>query len=410
MSLADKSVLIVGGGIAGLTSAMELAALGIQVDLIENTPFLGGHAIQLACKATQGCVKCGACLTEDVLQQVLDHPRISLHTGCQLKKVTRKDQFRIECDQQPPAIDSQKCSGCGVCLEKCPAERAIQRGTSGLQRPFYHISRAHCLFFRDNSCQICREACPEGAITLDTASPQPLACTADAVVIASGFSPYDPEEKPYGYRRYKNVITSLEMERIMRRQASLPLPSDGTPPERIGFVQCVGSRDAKCKHLWCSKICCGSALRSASWIKSKYPDIDITVFYIDIQTFGKDFENFYRGFSPQIEMIRALPGDIFETENNRLEVNYFDPAAHVSKEEPFDLIILSVGLTPAPGIRQLADQFALDLRETGWALQDSANGGGVYTAGSVSGPMSIPESMENARKTVFEISQYLHAL
>ena len=242
----------------------------------------------------------------------------------------------------------------------------------------------------------------------------PLACTVDAVVIATGFTPYDPETKPYGYRHHQNVITSLEMERIMRRQASLPLPSDGSPPEKIGFVQCVGSRDAKCNHLWCSQICCGSALRSANWIKSKYPDIRISFFYIDIQTFGKDFDTFFSRFSPQIEMIRALPGDIYETEDSRLAVNYFDPIAHTAKEEPFDLLILSIGLTPTPGLRQLADRLSLDLEETGWAVPAGSNaaahGGGVYAAGSVCGPMSIPDSMESARSGALEIFRYFNTL
>jgi heterodisulfide reductase subunit A len=414
LSLADKSVVVIGGGIAGLTAARQLAGLGITVELIEKTPFLGGHAIQFACKATERCVKCGACMVEEALQQVLTTPNIALHTGCQVKKVTRQEAFAIECDQQPAVIDTDKCTDCGICFEKCPADGAILQGTSGLQRPFYALSRDHCLYYQDKSCTLCQEACPEGAIQLNQDAAKPINCQADAVVLATGFAPYDPTEKPYGYGHFKNVITNLELDRLLRRQGALTLPSDGATPEKIGFVQCVGSRDAKCNHLWCSKICCGSALRAAHLIKSRHPDIQICFFYIDIQTFGKDFDTFYNQIRSEIELIRAIPGDFFETEESRILVNYFDPQAHDAQEEAFDLMVLSVGLTPSQDIQPLAKMLALDVSDTGFApLQtdiETTSPGGVYTAGSVTGPMSIPESMENACKTVYEIAHYLNTI
>jgi heterodisulfide reductase subunit A len=228
---------------------------------------------------------------------------------------------------------------------------------------------------------------------------------ADAVILATGFKPFDPQSKPYGYGRFPNVVTNLELERILR-QRSIPVrPSDRATPERIAFVQCVGSRDEHLGHLWCSKVCCASALRAARLIKMRRPEIDITFFYIDVQTFGKDFQTFYDGARDEVTMVRALPGDVFVAAADRLRMAYFDPKGRQSREELFDLVVLSVGITPAVDNRALARLFQVTLEQSGFL--PGFPGPGVFSAGTARGPMSIAESIVSAGQAALQAAEYL---
>jgi heterodisulfide reductase subunit A len=232
---------------------------------------------------------------------------------------------------------------------------------------------------------------------------------ADAILVTSGFSPYDPTEKPYGYGRFPNVVTNLDAEKILQQWDSLIRPSDGKIPRRIAFVQCVGSRDIRIGHPWCSRICCGSALRMANLVLHRHPDTAITFFYIDVQTFGKDFQLFYDQIRDRIRMIRVIPGDIVADANDQLQVAYFDPQTHSSIEEPYDLAVLSVGLRPSSDNTALADMFGLGLTQYGFLRpQDPTSDSprGVFAAGSLLGPMSIAESIDSAGQAAWEIVSF----
>jgi heterodisulfide reductase subunit A2 len=408
--MTDKTVAIIGSGVAGLSAALELVQFDISVDIIEKSDFVGGHAIRFACKATENCVKCGACLVEEKLDQAVRDSRIRILTGSRIESIAKKERYAICLNQKPTYIDAQKCTACGICSQQCPQEGAIIQGVSGSHSPFFAINEKECLYVMDQSCSRCQEACPEKAIALD-APAGGLTCEADAIVLATGFSLFNPQNKPYGYGVFKNVVTNMELEDIMRREGRFIRPSDGQPAGKIGFIQCVGSRDAKLNHLWCSKICCGSALRMAGLINARQPESEISFFYIDAQTFGRDFNPFYQRVKEKVRMIRSIPGDIFQTPEGQLKVTYITNESHETIEDIFDCIVLSVGLQPCNENPAIAGQLNLNLDDSGFMAPSKIEGGalnnGVFTAGAVGGPMSIAESIASAGETSLKILKYI---
>lgn len=407
--IANK-VLVVGAGVAGLSAASELAELDIDVDIVERSDFAGGHAIQYACKATDQCVKCGACMVEEKLQSVVQHPKINLRTGTRVQEVTNEEELSVRLLKKPVYLDPDKCSNCGICFHKCPESDAVLKGFSKNHAPFYSISDEKCLYLKDRSCTLCQEACPEGAIDLN-AGETTVSTHANAIILATGFKPFDPVNKPYGYGKFKNVITNLDMERMLRRDGRVLTPSSGAEAGSIAFIQCVGSRDAKSNHLWCSKVCCGSALRMAGLVKARQAETQITFFYMDVQTFGRDFDEFYAKIRKDVRMIRAIPGDIYPAADDRLRVTFLDNVSSESIQEEFDLVALSVGMTPCQGMQKTADGLKVQLTETGFVKQTDKGGvtseKGIFTAGAVSGPMSIPESIASGGAAAFEVIKYL---
>jgi heterodisulfide reductase subunit A len=341
--MTDKRILVIGGGIAGLTAARFLAESGLQVDVVERRPTVGGHAAEYACKATDSCVKCGACRVEEAVAALQAQPAVTLWTGARVEAISTSPPF----------------------------EASIRRDGT----PKAHTGRF------------------------------------EAVLMATGFSPFDPSDKPYGYGVHANVITNLELERILRRQGRPARPSDGKTAARIAFFQCVGSRDRRLGHLWCSQVCCGSALRMGDWIRHQDPEAEVTVFYIDIQTFGKDFQCHWDRFRGDFRMIRTLPGDVLEEEGRNLRVIYADPETGASAEETFDMVVLSIGLLPGVGkdepeasLPLLRDAFGF-LRPPDDAAVSSS--GGVFVAGAASGPMAIADAVSSAGKAAWQVLQYL---
>jgi len=338
--MPDQTVLIIGGGIAGLTAANQLAAMNISTILVEKQGSVGGHAARYTCKATDACVKCGACLVIQACRSVLADPAVEVYTNSRITAVERSGgrfRFAIEKESAAPGED------------------------------------------------LMREA--------------------DAVILASGFQAFDPHAKPYGYGQFPNVVTNLELEWMLREKSVPARPSDQRQPERMAFVQCVGSRDRQLGHLWCSKICCASALRMARLIKARCPEVDITFYYIDIQTFGKDFENFLARVREDFTLVRALPGDVFDAEDGRLRVTYFDPVQRQGQEDLFDLLVLSVGITPDAQNLQLARLFQLEPEPTGfWPMATDA---GVFCAGTARGPMSIAESIVSGKQAALQAAGHV---
>jgi len=405
-----NKILVIGGGVAGLAAASELADLGIDVEIVEQSDFAGGHAIQYTCKATDQCVKCGACMAGEKLDRVVKHPQINVMRGTRVQDISKSEDFSVALLKKPVFIDPEKCSNCGICLEKCPERGAVMRGYSQHCSPWYAISDEKCLYLKNSSCTICQEACPEDAIDLD-ARKTTVSTHANAVILATGFTSFDPVSKPYGYGKFKNVVTNLEMERMLRRNGRALKPSNAAEAESIAFIQCVGSRDAKLNHLWCSKVCCGSALRMAGLVKARQPETRITFFYMDVQTFGRDFDEFYPNIQKDVRLIRAIPGDIYPGVNDTLCVTFLDNVSSETLQTEFDLVVLSVGMTPCQGIQETAETLKVQLAETGFVEQAQkrgpASGKGIFTAGTVSGPMSIPESIASGGKAAFEAAKYL---
>lgn len=339
--MKSSKVLVIGGGIAGLTAAHELAKLGVKVELVEKEPFLGGHAIQFTCKAVESCAKCGACMAEEKLNQVIHNENIRIHTEANVKKISKNGLFNY---------DIQLKSSC------------------------YSSSAA-------------------------------------AIIVATGFDTFDPVKKPYGYGTFKNVITSLDLEKMLRSNGIAMKPSDGMPPDKIAFIQCVGSRDSKLNHLWCSKICCASALRMAHLIRKRNPETSVTFFYIDIQGSGKDFEALYQKAKEDFLMIRAIPGDIYKSGEDRLKITYFNSLSKTNIENIYDMVVLSVAMIPGNGTKEIAEMTGIIIGDTGFVQsyekEGISNSGGIFVAGAAGGPLSISESIANAVKTAWDASKYI---
>ena len=402
--------MVIGSGVAGLSAALELTQSGISVEIIEKSDFAGGHAIRLACKATDQCVKCGACVVEEKLDRAVRNSGIRILTGSRIESISKSERYAICLNQKPKYINAQKCTACGVCLHQCPQEGAIIQGVSRNHSPFFAINEKECLYLADQSCRRCQEACPEKAIALDARADR-FVCEADAIVLATGFETFNPQNKPYGYGVFKNVVTNMELEDILRREGQAIRPSDGQPARKIAFVQCVGSRDAKLDHLWCSKICCGSALRMGGLINARQPESEISFFYIDVQTFGRDFVPFYRQVQEEVRMIRAIPGDIFETPEGQLRVTYIAGETSETIEEIFDCVVLSVGLQPCEENLEMARQLNLKVSDSGFLIPSEiageASNNGVFNAGAVGGPMGIAESIASAGETSLKVLKYI---
>lgn len=409
MSVDQKHIVVVGAGVAGITAAVELARMGVGVTLLEKTPFLGGHAIQLNCKATDACVKCGACVAEEKLHQLTRQTHVDIFSGTQLESITGKGPYHVTYNTHSPMVNADQCNGCGICFQKCPVPGTILQGHDTRVGAYVAIRRELCRYFDNAACTLCRDACPQGAITL-TDQAQSAELDVNAILMTTGFAPYNPSDKPYGYGRFQNVITSLDAERLLREHTVMKRPSDGRAARRIGFVQCVGSRDIQLGHCWCSKICCGSSLRMARLVQSRQSDAHVTFFYIDVQTFGKDFHRYYSRVHDNVEMIRAIPGDIIKTEQDELKALYFDPDSHAASEALFDVVVLSVGLLPTGDHGHLSRLLNWPLDNTGFICshdnpQNKAPAG-IFSAGSAMGPMSIAESVSSAEKTAFDIIRY----
>lgn len=401
--MSEKRVLIIGGGVAGLSAALELSRFGIKSDIVEKSPFAGGHGIQFACKATDRCVKCGACVVEEKLREVCANPDIRLLTAAEVTSIEKTARFAAQVKRSSISIDPAACTDCGACYTACP-ESAVQQGFSAAHNPFYGVIEDRCSRSKGSSCTLCRDACPHEAISF---APEPDIETteADAVIAAFGFTPFNPADKPYGYGMFDDVVTNLELERMLRRQGRPLRPSDSALPDKIAFIQCVGSRDARRGHLWCSKICCGSALRLAGLIRHRHPQIEATVFYIDIQTFGKDFGTVYPTHQEDLRFVRAIPGDILPAESGRLKVVYAADETHEGREEEFDLVSLSVGITPCAGAERMLSALGIDPPENGFP--GASRDPGVFLAGAAAGPMSIAESVADAGRAAMEAAAFL---
>jgi heterodisulfide reductase subunit A2 len=392
LSEENKKVMVIGGGIAGLTAAWKLSTFNIDVELVEKTPFLGGHAIQYCCKATDECQQCGACSVEDMLKKVIAEPSIRVHLATEVENIKNSGRF---------SVDLKKSAWKGA-----PDDSGIMKGYSKNNAPL------HVVVDPDRSAAN-PDARPEGAVPLDELGFAGK-IDVDAVVVASGFQAFDAQKKTtYGYNDYDNIITGLELERGKREKGAVVRPSDGALPKNIAFIQCVGSRDERLGNLWCSQVCCPYALRMAGDIKHQHPDTEVTVFYMDIQNTGKNYPSFFEKCRSEFRFIRNIPVDVFPAENGGILLRYLSEDDSAAIEEAFDLVVLSVGITPGADNTSLSEMLGIELDSDGFfepknklnktvTMKD-----GIYLAGTVEGPRTIAASMAHAGQAANEVTKYL---
>lgn len=419
MGTAERKVAIIGGGIAGVTAARDLSKLGISSILVERAPFLGGHAVQYACKAAPSCQHCSACEVERALSEVASDEHVEVTTRSKLAGVHRSNgSYEVTIERTPARIDPARCTDCGLCLEACPAaaEGAISHSASVHVSSRYTIDDQGCLRLngRDPGCLACVEACPVDAINLE-AEAQRLDVTVDALVVATGFEPFDPATKPHlGYGTHPDIITALELEHTLRTRSVVTRPSNGGSVRKAAFVQCVGSRDKD--HDYCSRACCGFALRMAEVLKERDPEVEVTVFYIDLQPVGKSFQQYYERCQADLQLRRTMVGDIYPLSSGQLRISAQDEETGMLVDEEFDLAVLSVGMSPGLTNGELSQLLGTDLDHCGFFRGSSPLDStltaepGILLAGTVEGPRDIADTIAHAKRAAWHAAQMLGGL
>ena len=413
----EPSCLIVGAGIAGMNAALDLADRGYEVHLVEKEPSIGGRMAQL--DKTFPTMDCSACILTPKMSDVGKDKRIHLYT---YSEVTIVDgyvgNFFVTIKQKPHYIDQEKCTGCGTCATECPVEcgNEFDLGMNSRKAayiPFpqavpgtYTIDMEHCI-----KCGICEEECPADAIRYDD-KPRFINLKVGTIIIATGWDPYDPTElKQYRYGKYSNVITGLQMERLLSSYGptggKLKRPSDLKEPEKIVFLQCIGSRDFReLGNKYCSRVCCMYATKQARQFLEKHPKSMAFIFYIDLRAFGKGYEEFYESAAREygIYYIRGRIGDVYENENGDIVVRGEDTLLQQLLEIDADMMVLSVGLEPRADSEQVAKMFDLLKSEDGFFMEAHAKvrpvdtlNEGIFIAGAAQGPKDIPDTVAQAK-------------
>ena len=344
--MKHKNALVIGAGIAGITSALEIADRGITVHLVEKNPSIGGHVQGFCCKAVNNiCTKCGACLLNGKADRVKIHPNVKIYFGSNIFDVSKfKDKFSVQIKQKN----------------------------------------------KNNSLEI------------------------DAIVVATGFMPFDAKAKGrFGYGRIPYVFTGLDIEERFREKGEFNLLDK--IPKQVAFIQCVGSRDPHLNKGYCSRVCCRYALRLAMMLREAFPEIKVDIFYMDIQSSGKEFNMLYdqcKGDS-KIEFIKSIPTRAQEIpETKSVRVLYEDIAKAKLAERDYDLLVLSIGIMPSEDNQKIESLLGINTDEFGFfepanSFSTRTNVQGVFLSGTCEGPKSISESIQHAEKTALDVMEYL---
>ncbi len=432
--MSDKmgAVLVVGGGISGVQTALDLAESGFKVYLVEKKPSIGGVMSQL--DKTFPTNDCSMCILSPKLVEAARNPGISLMTMSEVLNVEGEaPNFKVTVRHNPRYVSMEKCVGCGICAEKCPVKVPNEYDASLVNRkaiyiPFaqavplkYSIDETRCLKLTKGRCGLCEKNCPAGAVNYeDKAVEEKL--DVGAIILAPGFDVFDARlKKEYGYGEYKNVVTSLEFERFLSATGPygghVVRPSDEKSPKKVAFLQCVGSRDEKVGNTYCSSVCCMYAMKQAIIAGEHTAGLKPTIFFMDVRAFGKEFED-YRARAEKeygIKMYRATRvGSVQEDPvTKNLILRYSDGSGEV-KEEEYDLVVLSVGLEPPKGAVALSKVFNINLNKFDFAGTSvysplSSSRPGVFVTGAFAAPKDIPTSVAEASGAAAKAGAYVAA-
>lgn len=417
-----KRALVIGGGIAGIQTALDIAEAGYQVDIVEKEPTIGGKMAQL--DKTFPTLDCSACILTPKMVDAACHENITLHTYSEIESVSGfVGNFQVTIRKKARGVKADICSGCGLCTEKCPSRKTPNLFEAGLSNrgaiyiPFAQaipkvpvIDREACLKYKTGKCGICSKICPNGAIDY-TQEDQLLTVEYGAIILATGFEMINLDKfADLGYGRSPNVISSLQLERLTNAagptEGHLVRPSDGKEPKSVIIVSCVGSRDTTARgKTYCSKICCMYNAKHAMYIREKYPDVAVTVFYIDVRTPGKGFDEFQRRAVEEygVKYIRGQVGKVLADKNNNLTVFASDlnRGSHLMLNA--DLVVLAGAVEPAKEARNLATKLTVSIDNDDFYVEAhpklrpvESPTAGIFLSGMCQGPKDIPETVSQA--------------
>ncbi|ADC45969.1 CoB--CoM heterodisulfide reductase subunit A HdrA [Methanobrevibacter ruminantium M1] len=408
----DKKCLVIGGGVAGIQSALDLADMGFKTYMVERNPTIGGRMGQL--DKTFPTLDCSMCILAPKMVDTSKHENIELITYAEVKEVDGYiGNFTVTVEKKPRYVKEDDCTGCGQCQEVCPIEipNYYDEGVGMVKAAYIPFPQAVplCATIDKNyciDCGLCETVCGPDAIDRDM-EPEEIELHVGTIIAATGYDPYDPTEKyEYGYGRYTNVITAMEIERMINASGPtgghVQKPSDGKEPKRVAFIHCVGSRDEQIGKSYCSRVCCMYSMKNAQLCIDHEPDTEVTCYYMDIRSFGKGFEEFYKTSQEKygIEFIRGRPAEILENDDLTLTVRAEDTLLGKVTEYTYDLVVLSVGLEPPKGSNELRQTLGLSRTTDGFYMEahpklrpvDTLTDG-VYIAGVAQGPKDIPDAV-----------------
>jgi quinone-modifying oxidoreductase subunit QmoA len=385
-------ILVIGGGIGGITAAVEIAETGGEVVLVEKAPYLGGNVASFNNYFPKLCPP--ACGLEINFRRIRSNPRIRCMVGSEITAIEgTAGDFRVTVESGP-ALINDLCTSCGICAEVCPVDRPPGKAVyipGGVVFPLkYTIDRDIC---RGEACGECMEACPYDAIRLDAVTTR-TELGAHSIIVATGWHLYDASRiENYGYSTEPDVITNLEFEQMLSgnrmHDHKLARPSDGQMPSRVAFVQCAGSRDLN--HLpYCSAVCCPASIKHALTLAELYPEVQVEVFYIDLRLTGRNEDLLVKaGQAPSISFTRGKVGRITPGgADGGLILEVEDMMSGTLRRDLFDLVVLATGLVP--------NRIGPSLNTGEYGFYDKDQRPGIYVAASCKRPMDVSSSVKDA--------------
>lgn len=422
-----KRALVIGGGIAGITAALDIADAGFPVDIVEKKTTVGGKMAML--DKTFPTLDCASCIVTPKMTEVSQNPNIrilSYSEVCGVKGYI--GNFQIDIKRHPRYVDETKCTGCGACIEACPNKKVPNEFNLNLNTrkainiPFAQavpkvasIDAGYCLHMKglkngkDNVCGFCEKACAAGAINFNQKE-EIITEKYGAIIVATGYNPIDLKKfDEYAYSQSPDVVSSLEFERLCNASGPtnghLLRPSDGKEPKNIVFVQCVGSRcsaDSSKGHEYCSKVCCMYTAKHAILTRDHYPDTNCYVFYIDVRTPGKNFDEFYRRAVEQygVHYIKGQVGKVTPLSDGTLDVQGSDLILNKQVHIKADMVVLAASIEADKSARPLATMLTTSMDNNDFFLEAHAKlrpvespTAGIFLAGCCQGPKDIPETV-----------------
>ncbi|MBM4465445.1 MAG: CoB--CoM heterodisulfide reductase iron-sulfur subunit A family protein [Chloroflexi bacterium] len=417
-SKVSPAALVIGGGIAGIQAALDIADAGFKVYLVEREPSIGGRMAQL--DKTFPTLDCSACILTPKMVDVGRHPNIELLTYSEVVDFHGQvGDFWVRVKKKPRYVHEELCTGCGLCVEACvwkkiPSEfdaGVAMRSAAYIQFPQAVplkavIDEKTCLYLARGKCgRKCEQACERGAIDFEMKE-ELVDLRVGAVIVATGFDPFDPHLKPELGYDYPNVITGLEFERLS--SASGPtrgkISLNGKEPKDVVFIQCVGSRDQTVGHEYCSRVCCMYTAKQAHLVEERIPEANVTVFYMDVRAFGKGFEEFYDRVKREGVMYRRGSVSEIYKRGDRVVVRAEDTLLGEPLEMEADLVVLATGIVPRADVKDVAALLNLEGSPDGFFAEahpkmrpvDTLNDG-IYLAGCCQGPKDIPDTVAQAK-------------
>jgi heterodisulfide reductase subunit A len=417
----NPNTLIIGGGIAGITAALELANAGHHIYMVEREPSIGGHMAQL--DKTFPTLDCAACILTPRMVDTGQHPNITLLAHTQVEAVEGYvGNFNITVRKKAGYVNEELCTGCGICEEKCPKKVVDHVFDAGIgqrkavYRPFPQavpkypvIDRDNCIYFQRGKCKACQIFCPADAINFDQED-RLLQFEVGNIIVATGYDPFDATRIPqYGFGRLANVFTSVQFERMVNASGPtggrILLRDGATQPQSVAIIHCVGSRDENYNE-YCSRVCCMYSLKFAHLVRERLPQAEVYNFYIDVRAAGKRYEEFYhRVMMEGTHMIRGRVAEVTDAarttdEEGKLVVQVYDTLFGEQRRIPVDMVVLSIGVQARQDSRQMAQLLGLGCDFNGFFTERHPKLDplltmveGIYICGACQGPMAIPETV-----------------